>query len=95
MDQTLKTEPNTVMGPSSEAVGETHAREEQTERERQTWRIQEGREGNRVQVRAGKVPSAACCRPCSGGDALPGQPPSPPAAPPQAGPSSLPSAGPH
>ena len=48
MGQTLETEPNTVMGPSSEAVGETHAREEQTEGEGQTWRIQEGWEGNRA-----------------------------------------------
>lgn len=48
MGQTLKTEPNTVIGPSSEAVGETHAREEQTEGEGQTWRIQEGWEGNRA-----------------------------------------------
>lgn len=94
-DQTLKAEPNTVMGPGSEAVGETHAREEQTEREGQTWSIQEGWEGNRAQVRAGKVPSVACCWPCAGGDSLPGLPPSPPAAPPQAGPSCLPSAGPH
>lgn len=32
MGQALKTEPNTVIGPSSEAVGETHSREEQTAR---------------------------------------------------------------
>lgn len=28
MGQALKTEPNTVIGPSSEAVGETHSREQ-------------------------------------------------------------------
>ena len=37
MGQALKTEPNTVMGPSSEAVGETHTREEQTERKRDRY----------------------------------------------------------
>lgn len=110
MDQALKIEPNTVMGPSSEAVGESHTREEQTDskRDRHGEPREAERQKQRAQDRVRESPrqvsmalaAALCPAPClvpeeSGDGLCQAPPPSTPLAPRQISPSFLPFAGPH